>query len=84
MTSAPSTLTFAPLTHESAMQRASILAAVRGWPWIEPVRVTHHRPLLGGRATTTVLTNAERSGGNVVVIFDTATGAVVTAVCCLR
>ncbi len=73
-----------PLSPDSALQRAATFAALRGWPWLEPVRIIQHRPLLRGRATTSVLTHADKRGGNVLVVFDTSTGAIVSAVCCLR
>jgi hypothetical protein len=64
------------MTAEEVLARAREAALRSVWLWTEPVRQRRYRRWLVGPVTWEVVSNAERRGGNVVVVLDDATGTV--------
>lgn len=64
------------MTEAEAITEARIVAAQRGYPWLEPVKAWRHRPwfYFFGRTRITVKTNANSHGGNIWAAFDEKSG----------
>jgi hypothetical protein len=68
------------MTKEEAVDAAREIASQRSWPWVGPVRVqTTSGHVFFGRRCLEVRTNADSRGQNVRVVFDAATGEMVSA-----
>jgi hypothetical protein len=68
------------MTSDEAVDAARGIASQRSWPWVGRVRVrTTGGHVFFGRRCLEVWTNADCLGQNVRVVFDAATGEMVSA-----
>ncbi len=59
------------ISREEALLIASEECTRKGWPWVEPVRISE------GLRSYEILTNADHCGGNVFLVVDGMTATVV-------
>ncbi len=64
------------ITEQEAIERAKQIVQNKGWGWGEPVIATLRRPWFGKGGRWEIFSNVQHRGGNVRVVIDVQTGAV--------